>query len=79
MLVMSIADGQANSLFFNRTSSTHTYLAEGDILIGVNDFSCTNAKTTLLDIERMVDQSNGKLLTLTFRRPDIKTDIKAMK
>jgi hypothetical protein len=70
MLVMGIADGQANSIFASATS--HAYPVDGDVLIGVNEKSCTSAKTTLMDVKRMVDQSEGKVLTLTFRRPDSK-------
>jgi hypothetical protein len=72
MLVMGIADGQANSIFVG-TSTSDVYPVDGDVLIGVNDDSCTSAETTLLDVKRMVDQSDGKLLTLTFRRPTCKS------
>jgi hypothetical protein len=71
MLVMGIADGQANSIFAGATSCVHP--VDGDVLIGVNDDSCTSAKTTLMDVKRMVDRRNGQLLTLTFRRPTSKT------
>jgi hypothetical protein len=62
MLVMSIADGQTNSFFFRRTSCVYPYPVEGDILICVNDLSWISAKTTLMDIERMIDKSNAKKL-----------------
>lgn len=71
MLVMGISDGQANSIFAGATSDT--YPVDGDVLIGVNGHSCTGAKTTLMDVKKMVDQSQGRILSLTFRRPESKT------
>ncbi|KAG7341621.1 hypothetical protein IV203_023574 [Nitzschia inconspicua] len=71
MLVMGIATGQSNSILAGATS--HAFPMDGDVLIGINRDSCTSAKTTLMDVKKMVDQSDGKMLTLTFRRPDCKT------